>query len=85
MGDAIAQAGLDGETLDREQRRILDLVRQRLARAPHLLAPPSILDNLFERERDQHAQDDNAYFLGELAPAVERFRQMDMHTAPPRA
>ena len=37
--------------------------------------------DLLLSERDQHAKDDNSDFARELAPAMQRLRQMKMHAA----
>src|SRR6185437_6397982 len=56
-----------------------ELFRQRLADDPHLLVPSNVVDHLLRRERDQHADDDNAHFARERAPAVKRFGKVEMH------
>ena len=40
------------------------------------------LDELLRSKRDQDAEDDDADFAGELAPAVQRLGQMEVHAAP---
>ena len=42
------------------------------------------LDHLFCTKRDQDFDDDNFDFTGELTPAVQRFWQMEVHTAGPQ-
>jgi hypothetical protein len=42
------------------------------------------LDHLLRSQRDEHADDNNPDFAGELAPAVQRLWQMHVHKdAPP--
>src|SRR5438309_11802523 len=53
---------------------IAELPGQCAADDAHLLIPVKVLDNLFRAERDEHANDDDAHFAGELAPAVQRLR-----------
>ncbi len=45
----------------------------------HPLAPLNGLDDLLGTKRDQDAEHDDPDFTGELAPAVQRLRQVDVH------
>src|SRR5262245_51772630 len=42
-------------------------------------------DALLRRQRDQHSKDNDTDFTGERAPAMQRFRDMEMHGTGPRA
>ena len=44
-----------------------------------LLVPTPSLDDLLRPERDQHADDDDSHLAGELAPAVQRLGEVEMH------
>ena len=38
---------------------------------------------MLRTKRDQHANDDDTDLARELAPAMQRLGQMEMHTGPP--
>ena len=41
-----------------------------------------IFNELLGTKRDEHTNDDDADLTRKLTPAVQRFRQMEMHTGP---
>lgn len=44
----------------------------------------SSLQQLLGPERNQHAEDDDSDFTDKLAPAVQRLRQMEVHSTDPQ-
>jgi len=61
-----------------------DLVMHGILRVVGLVAPVDGFDHLFRAERDQHANDDDAHLTDELAPAVQRLGQVEMHAIGPQ-
>ena len=49
------------------------------------LMPVPVFGDLLRAERDKHAQNDHAHLAEECAPAVQRLRKLQMHSAGPPA
>src|SRR6185437_1594935 len=77
--DTIVRCNAEGERLV-GVRHFLVQCRPRFA---DLIVPVDDLDELLERNRDEHAEDDDSDLARKLTPAVQRLRNMDVHDAPP--
>ena len=63
---------------------IRQLVPHRGAKLVNLGSHSLLFEHLFGTKCNEHAQDYDPYLARKLAPAVQRLRQMEMHTAGPR-
>src|SRR5207302_3567616 len=61
------------------------LLSERLAGSFGLAPPMNGFDDLLRAERDEHAEHDDPNLAGELAPAVQRLGEMDVHVRAPSA
>jgi hypothetical protein len=74
-----------------EPRRLLGIIElvvnleiDALLGALNLVSPMQHFDDLLRAKRDQHAHDDDPDLAGELAPAMQRFGQVEMHRSTPQ-
>src|SRR5579864_6678963 len=64
---------------------VCQFLRHRLPQLGGIPAVAKLLRHFLGSQRDENAEDDNPDLTDELAPAVQRFGQMEMHTGPLRA
>ena len=86
--DLIHSAGHARSKLNPLMRRRKVCLQLRLEVVTSLLnmaAPTHQLDELFSAERNQHADNDDAYLAEKLAPAVQRFGKVEVHAKGPPA
>ena len=85
FGNATINAGLREDTDLKRALVINHFLVKRLPFGVDYVLPMHRLDDLLGRKSNSHADYDNPDFAEELAPAVERLWQMEMHGLAPCA
>ncbi len=81
FSEASIDAGRFARTVLLHRQVVFDLGAKALTRLAHLIAPVEPLDRLFRPKRNQHADDDGADLLQELARAMPWLRFVDFQYA----